>query len=462
MQKKILCSKSFIYIAQRILNKTGNIYTKSLCPTSFSFWQEIYAKEISNDEESTAYIFFYLLISKMQYGKLDTQSTGIGLFQLLKETHDNIFINDKGKEEILDLFCKIQKTVRTFSKLAFLYKYKKAPYQIETDLYLTPISYKDNNVITVYQNGNKFLFTVVDIIKIIKNSVCNADSFFSSPISCKNPYNKMPFNKSTLYNIYFFIKDRNYIMPEILQKYFLSDFHLRKFQEDNNYIIREYNVDNYVHSLTDEFLQEYIDEMIMFYNRYVKKKEFCIIMSREFPKEKVKEIFKPYLQLYLSYRYSSDDERISQKKMELLCKLFAFAKFNRNFGKKRFRTRVCFFKKKSLETYFIDNHIPFYENTVDLSKSHLEMIETIQNYEEVREHINFSVNPSAGRHIRYDVDDSIYYEDNVYNDEDGYGDEDEGEVEDEDATNDMPELIDFSENENDDTLHESLIINNLI
>lgn len=462
MQNKLLCSNSFIYIAQRILNKTGNIYTKPLYPTSFSFWQEIYEKEITHHKESSAHIFFYLLISKMQYGKLDSECRGIGLFQILKETFHNIFINEKVKEEILDLFCKIQKILRAFSKLAFLYKYKKAPYQIETDLYLTPISHKDKNVLTVYQNGNKFLFTVVDIIKIIKNAICNTDSFFSSPISCKNPYNKIPFNKSTLYNIYFFIKHRNYIMPEIIQKYFLSDFHLRKFQEDNNYIVREYNVDNYIHSITDNDLQDYIDEMILFYNRYVKKKKLCIIMSRDFPKEKVKQVFKPYLQLYLSYRYSGDNERIAQKKIELLCKLYAFAKFNGNFGKKRIRVRLCFFKKKSIETYFNDSHIPFHQSQGDLSKSHLEMIETIQNYEEAREDINFSVNPSAGRHIRYDVDDSIYYEDNVYNDQ--YGDEDEGEDDDEgendDSTNDMPELIDFSES--NDALDETLLINNLI
>jgi hypothetical protein len=439
MQNKLLCSNSFIYIAQRILNKTGNIYTKPLYPTSFSFWQEIYEKEIPCDKESTVCIFFYLLISKIQYGKLNSECRGIGLFQILKETFHNIFINEKVKEEILDLFCKIQKTVHAFSRLAFLYKYKKAPYQIETDLYLTPISHKDKNVLTVYQNGNKFLFTVVDIIKIIKNAVCNTDSFFSYPVSCKNPYNKIPFNKSTLYNIYFFIKDRNYIMPEIIQKYFLSDFHLRKFQEDNNYIIREYNVDNYIYSITENDVQDYVDEMILFYNRYVKKRELCIVISCEFPKKKMKEIFNPYLQLYLSYRYSSDSERISQRKIELLCKLYAFAKFNRNFGKKKIRTTVHFFKNKSFETYFDDNHIPFHQNKIDVSKSHLEMIETIHNYEEVKRNINFSLrSESTNIHSHYGVDGTIYYAEDVYGEED----EDENENEESEAN----DLIEFSEN----------------
>jgi len=451
-----------VYIAQKILNRTGNIYTKTLYPTSYSFWYEIYEKEISHEKECSAYIFFYLFIAKFQY-YTKTNDPRLGLFHIFKEVDENIFINDKVKEEILDIFCKIQKTVRAFSRFAFLYKYKKAPYQIETDLYLTPIHSKEKNVITIYQNGNKFLFTVVDIIKIIKNAVCNADSFFSFPVSCKNPYNKIPFNKSTLYNIYFFIKARNYIMPEILQKYFLSDFHLRKFQEENNYIIREYNVENYIHSITENDIHDYIDEMITFYNGFVTKKELRIRVYVDFPKEKLKEIFKPYLQIYLNYRYSSDMERITQKKTELLCKLYAFAKFNSNFGKKRVRTNVRFYKKTSLETCFNDNHIPFHQNNEDVSNSHLEMIETIHNYEEVRQYINFSLRPNVSRHIRYDVDDSIYYADNVYNDNDDEEEEgEEEEIEEDNELTDMPDLIEFTDNENYQSLHESLLTNTLI
>jgi hypothetical protein len=225
-----------VYIAQKILNTSGNIYTKETHPTSYSFWFSVYEKEKARE---LSYYYFYLLITKFQY---NTNKRRIGLFHILKEANDNVFMNQSTKEEILDIFSKIQKVVRAFSRFSFLYKYKKAPYQIETDLYLTPINLKDKNVLTVFQNGNKYLFTVVDIIKIIKNAICNADNFFSCPVSCKNPYNKMPFDKSTLYHIYFFIKNRNYIMPDIIQKYFLSGFHLRKFQEDHNYLIREYNV----------------------------------------------------------------------------------------------------------------------------------------------------------------------------------------------------------------------------
>ena len=383
------------------------------------------------------------------YHNLSEKSLNVGLFQLLREANESIFINDKIREEVLNLFCKIQKTVKAFSKLAFLYKYKKAPFQIETDLYLTPISEKDKNVITIFQNGNKYLFSLVDIIKIIKNSICQTDHFFSTPVSCKNPYNKISFNKSNLYNIYFFIKQSGCIMPEIIQNYFLTEFHLKKFQEENNYLIREYSIKEYIHDLSEEDILNYIEQMISFYNRFVKTKNNRIFITNEFPKDKLIHIFKPYLQIYFCYRYSNNTERITEKKTELLCKLFSFSQYNPQFGKVYIKNIPVFYKKMKNEKIYNDKHIPFHENNnQDLSNSHIEMIETILNYEEIRNNIDFNATTirSTSRHIRYDVDDSIENPHNIF-----YEDDDDQENENdsipglEEDTNDLADLIHFNE-----------------
>ena len=63
----------------------------------------------------------------------------------------------------------------------------------------------DKNEFCLFQENNKYLFTIQDLIKIIHNSIANTSNFFNNPLAIKNPYNNMLINKSTLYNIYFFI-----------------------------------------------------------------------------------------------------------------------------------------------------------------------------------------------------------------------------------------------------------------
>jgi hypothetical protein len=205
----------------------------------------------------------------------------------LKNAEENIFLTDEVRESILTIFYKIQKIYTALSRFQYIYKFKKTKFKIETDLYLSPINEKDKNVITIYQNNYKFLFTITDIIKIIKNSICNTDHFFSEPKTCKNPFNNISFTKSNLYNIYFYLKKSNYIIPDIIQNYFLTDFDLQMFREENNYIIREYAIQNYIYSLNEEDIVDEIFYMISFYNDLSKKNKYFIHVDSTFPSEKL-------------------------------------------------------------------------------------------------------------------------------------------------------------------------------
>ena len=64
---------------------------------------------------------------------------------------------------------------------------------------------------------------------IINNALSNSPDFFSVPLVIKNPYNNVPFNKSTLYNIYFNIMSKTYIVSELIHKFFLTNFDINKF-----------------------------------------------------------------------------------------------------------------------------------------------------------------------------------------------------------------------------------------
>ena len=45
-----------------------------------------------------------------------------------------------------------------------------------------------------------------ELLKIIYVSLTNTSSFFSEPITIKNPYNNIPFDKSILFHIYIFFE----------------------------------------------------------------------------------------------------------------------------------------------------------------------------------------------------------------------------------------------------------------
>jgi len=248
-------------------------------------------------------------------------------------------------------------------------------------------------------------------------------------------------------------------MPEIIQNYFLTDFHLKKFQEDNNYLIREHSIQQYIHDLSQADVLYYIEQMISFYNRFTKNRQNRIFITNEFPKDKLIEVFTPYLKIYFCYRYSNDTERIALKKTELLCKLFAFSQYNPHFGKVYLKNTTVFYKKTKKEKFYNDKHIPFHENNQDLSNSHINLIDTVSNYQETRNNIDFSATSrSSSRHIRYDLDDNVDSPHNVYY-EDAVEDDDENESSPgtEEDTSDLPELIDFDDHSSDNRLRENLL-----
>jgi len=121
---------------------------------------------------------------------------------------------------------------------------RRSVLRIQTDLILNPISESHRNVVAVHHNGNKYLFTVMDITKIIESSILNSSHMVSSPIAVKNPYNNLPFTKSSLYNLYFQIKSRDFILSPAFHNYFLCNFNLKRFKLETKlwYAMKPYHV----------------------------------------------------------------------------------------------------------------------------------------------------------------------------------------------------------------------------
>lgn len=101
-------------------------------------------------------------------------------FNYFKNTLDNTFINKNTKEEFLDIFCKAQKYYHVMNRLVFMYKWKKAPIRMATDLFLNPITDTQKNIVTVMHCNGKFLFTPLDLKNVFENALTNSPYFFQS------------------------------------------------------------------------------------------------------------------------------------------------------------------------------------------------------------------------------------------------------------------------------------------
>ena len=123
-------------------------------------------------------------------------------FIFMNNCLNNSFYTDEVKKQFIDFFCKIQKTYYAFNKFIYLYKFNSSKIVVDKDMALNEINLNGKNVICIYQLNCRYLFNINDILKVITNSLTNSNMFFLEPITIKNPYNNIPFNKSILYNIF--------------------------------------------------------------------------------------------------------------------------------------------------------------------------------------------------------------------------------------------------------------------
>lgn len=358
-------SSIFFYFIQKTINQTGEIYeTENI----YSYWENIFLKErldlrIQYVTKILFYQYLQVMKSKLRFRNSMLRKHIILKFRFLKETLDNIFLNDEIRNEILEIFCRVQKLNHAFNRLAYLYKFKKASFQIKEDIYLNPILENHKNTIVIYQNKKKYLFVISDLINIINTAIGHCDYFVASPRSIKNPYNNIPFEKSILYNIYFFIKRRDFKIPILFHFLFLSNFNLIEYSRKNENIILEEYLKKFVKNSSIDTLHSHILKMIDEFNDENRKK---ITIHPEFPKDVLVDKMRNFLYCYLLYLYDSQNYNKSNyyymiwdEKMKLL------QRTNPEFGRKIIHLKQkneFLFGKKRQTVSFNDKCIPFHFN----------------------------------------------------------------------------------------------------
>ena len=402
------------YITNKVLNMDNNVFSLN------------YDK--SDPVKPLMKLVFMSLVNNRYKGK----------FNMFKETLVSFL--KFSRDEFIDFFCKIQKTYHSFSRLAFIYKYKKSAMSVTTDIGLNDITINDKNILCIYNVNSRYLFNINDLLKIITTSLTNSYMFFSQPLPSKNPYNNLPFTKSNLYNMYFFLKFKTNIYNDLFVKFFHCDFNLTTFYHKYEYLLRQYILDNFIKNSTEDVVIQEIKKMINLFNKKTTKK---ILINDEFPKKRLIKIMKPYLMLYLQSYYSFVQIIKNNAIVLLQDKLKKFQKFNPKFGRKIYKLgfkNYANFKKKSYikSIEFLDNHIAFnfdeetnfltnhtYYNEIDNSIEANVVQVTYMTVEEVEDDDDTNDDTNDD-----DTDDDENNQNDIYhdyNDNDSDNDEDEDE-----------------------------------
>lgn len=297
-------------------------------------------------------------------------------FQQLQMALSNIFCNDPQKDRIVKMFSRTQAAYRGFSKFAFLYRWKKATIQIDADLCMNELSPNHPRVFTLYQNRLKYLFSAKDMINIIQGNLSHTSSFHPQPLLTKNPYTNVLLTHTHLYNIYFFIRNSDYMMPELFHGYFTCNFDTFEFHIKYESIIVDHSIKNFIYTSHHDILYPILKDMLRSYKPILK--DICI--HKDFPKQTLVTIFKPYLHLFFIHSHGSyGSYQHCNADFVLKRKLKRFVAYNPSFGRRYRHLHNDENMKKYVKYTFDEKHIHFY---CERQEEHHTIVYVEENVEE--------------------------------------------------------------------------------
>jgi hypothetical protein len=374
--------KTFFNILQTLINKKDKLYPDE---------NNLFIFEISNSNNND-FIYVYSLIQsihdKQQTSNYDTNvyKNASAKMKALNLFLENIFYNDETKDSLFNIFSLAQKHYFSFLKFANIYKLKKSQIVVNTDLMLNVIDQNHKNTFTIVENKKQYLFTLNELISIIENAIGNSPHFFSQPLWPLNPYTNQKLLMSTLYNIYFKMKQSGRVISLLFHYLFLEHFNLVSFSEKHESYIRETAI--YKHVFNSPYSYLYEDIIGMLYNNVYTR---ALPIHEDFPKETLVQIFRPFLYYYYIISYGENDYTKTYKYRIILNKKFQkFCEFNSMFGRKIIKLIKKFGKVIKTEISFNTDHISFYNIYVNTNSLHY-----IDNFNQLNNNsVNNSVNNS--------------------------------------------------------------------
>jgi hypothetical protein len=311
---------TFYYIAHKLLIRDIAL-KEDITPSNISdFNTNKYINHILKQTSGIEHVNFiktiFILSHKSKFNGLQTNYI------------NTVFTTDNDRELFLCFFSNIQRTYWMLTRFAIFIKKIKYKLNVNHDMFLTPISIKQKNVYIHYENNHIYLFTVQDLSRIITTAICNSPQFYSEPLLPKNPYSGVTFSNTDLYNMYFRMKDSLITVPPVMYAYFLSNFNIDTFKNNNQVLIRNVYINQFVKNEDQDEIVEYIYDMLAPFTR--------LKIDTEFPESVLVDTFKDVLVNYLRYKYSHDTSRRSYNYMCVRKRIHEILKSTPGFGRKIF------------------------------------------------------------------------------------------------------------------------------
>lgn len=314
-----------------IMHRHIDIHTPIEITLTFpTYWNHVCDSTNKNLMSPNIFIHDFIVKSLSQQSSFTKK-----MITFWKEHVENPFYSSSQKSELWDIFMKTQQTYNGFEMLSRLWKIKHASVKVSTDLYMNPITVKKGRTMSIYQNGSLYLFTIPDLINVCNSSLMHSPDFFCEPYTPKNPYTNIPFSNAILYSIYDTIRHSNYRMSNLLHLYYLCNFDIDLFYYKHEAFIRDEYINNFIKTTTNNDLYPHVREML---KKVVIPNK--IIIDKDFPRDLLCNIMRPFLKLYLIHSSSiSNTEYRYRVYFELKYKLSMFQEYNPAFGRKIFVTK---------------------------------------------------------------------------------------------------------------------------
>jgi len=226
-------------------------------------------------------------------------------FDSLKYYLHNPYITETHRNDILSIFCCIQKLYHWINRCVFYRKWKKSTVVVNTDLAFNELDPENRNVFVLYQQNKRFYFNIQELLRVIRNALSQEyeDNYTVISHFPKNPYNNVFLSNCDLYNFYFHLKYNVCgVIPIFYELWFLEQFDLTQYTHKYEFLLKRMCIQNHVR-YSNNFNRRMQSDVVGMLEEY---KTVCPwVIDNKFPASMLVQTFRPYLYLYYLFHYEA-------------------------------------------------------------------------------------------------------------------------------------------------------------